>query len=74
MGKTEWIKCSDELPEQFEKVLFYFERDSWKKDSRGRAWSVGVGYHVGGRWHCDGYSRIKAYAWMPLPEIPTKDA
>ena len=57
---SEWISVEDRLPDEFQKVLVWYE--SFGHD---------IGWYCNGAWQflCDNLSKnVKVIAWMPLPE------
>jgi len=67
----EWTLVSQELPEESEEVLLYYERNAWQENGkRVRKKEVGIGWHISGRWHVDGCSHVIGLAWIKIPDPP----
>lgn len=65
--KMEWIKTTDQLPEEFEEVITYSSQIKvgtayyyWQESEAVWVSSDGV------------YERLAVTHWMPLPEPPTQ--
>lgn len=68
LEQTRWIPVERELPEEGEDVLVYIERNAWDEDGfRFKKKCIDIGWHIDGRWHCDGCNGVVGIAWMPLP-------
>ena len=68
---VQWIPCSERLPEPYESVLIYEERNAWVdgKDYPIRKKEIAIGiFSPDGFCNVYGCSRVKPIAWMPLPE------
>ena len=64
-----WIPIERELPEEGEDVLVYIERNAWDEDGfRFKKKCIDIGWHIDGRWHCDGCNGVVGIAWQPLPQ------
>lgn len=63
---TEWIKCSDRLPTDFEHVLVFDETEGI---CRGYVWNDSWSHHPLGSYAGDG-CLFHVTHWMPLPEVP----
>ena len=73
---SKWTSVEERLPELYDNVLVYYERNAWPDgaDSPIRKREIGVGFcGWPDRWHVDGCSKVKGIAWMPLPEPPLKE-
>lgn len=65
---NEWVHVTKELPEPYKEVLLWFEYYRYG-DYNCFYQTYGIGWR--GKtdlWHVDGYSKIKVFAWQPLPE------
>ncbi len=62
---TDWVKCSERMPELYESVLVLYTdgsiSDDWTIERKGQR-----------TWNC--ISTEDATHWMPLPDLPTEDA
>lgn len=68
LEQTRWIPVERELPEEGEDVLVYIERNAWDEDGfQFKKKCIDIGWHIDGRWHCDGCNGVVGIAWMPLP-------
>lgn len=64
----EWIPCSECLPQEYEKVLVWYEYFRYG-DYNKMYQTYGVGYQADGFWSGDvSGQRSKCIAWQPLPE------
>lgn len=72
-----WIKCSDRLPEDMQKVLVWFEYYRYG-DYNCMYQTYGFGYVCDGKWSPfingeTGWQDARIIAWQELPE-PYKEA
>ena len=62
---SDWVKCSERMPELYESVLVLYTdgsiSDDWTIERKGQR-----------TWNC--ISTEDATHWMPLPDLPTEDA
>ena len=69
--KSDWIKCSDRLPEEHEDVLVAMNDGKYKSIHVGYAYNGGDWMIDGKFWHEEGDPSITH--WMPLPDMPKED-
>ena len=75
LEKQRWIPVTERLPENFQGVLAWIERNKWGDgDTPTKTQECAIGGQIDGSWHFDGYSGkgTRCIAWRPLPE-PYKD-
>ena len=70
MKNNEWVSVKDKLPEQGKNVLVYIERNAYRFDEIIRKREIAIGWHIDGRWHVDGCSKVVGFWWQELPEPP----
>ena len=65
---SEWIPCSERLPEDCKNVLVWYEYFRYGDYNR-MFQTYGIGFHVKGQW-CGDVNGVDArcIAWQPLPE------
>lgn len=80
LERSEWIPCSERLPEDMQKVLVWFEYYRYGRygDFNCMHQTYGFGYVCDGKWSSfingeTGWQDARILAWMPLPE-PYKEA
>lgn len=63
---SEWIKCSERLPEKVEKLLVYFGEEGGFDEDR-----TDVGAYMFKKWMGDSeFYTAKVTHWQPLPKPP----
>ena len=70
--EQQWILCGERLPKDFEDVLVWYEYFKYGEYNRMyQTWDVGYYISEFNRWG-GGVTgqKIRAIAWMPLPEPP----
>lgn len=75
--RSEWIPCSERLPEDMQKVLVWFEYYRYG-DYNCMYQTYGFGYVCDGKWSPfingeTGWQDARIIAWMPLPEPYEKE-
>ena len=70
MRRNTWVSVKDKLPEQGKDVLVYIERNAYRFDEVIRKREIAIGWHIEGRWHVDGCSKVVGLYWQELPELP----
>ena len=65
---SNWIKCSERLPKEFESVLVYGIEEYNDPKSRFIAWRVGN--HMSKRFYSNNGECGKVTHWQQLPEPP----
>lgn len=68
LEQTQWIPCSERLPEEGVSVLVYAERNAYDGKGKFRKKVIDIGWQVDGHWHIDGCNGVEGIAWMPLPK------
>lgn len=72
---SEWIKCSDRLPDIEQRVLAISEESS-EEENMHVGWREKDRFHEKG-WYWTHYDYLEWYRvthWMPLPQEPTEKA
>lgn len=67
-----WIPCSERLPKDYEEVLVWFEYFRFGDYNRlYQTYGIGDYSSEYDSWminHESGWSKLRVFAWMPLPE------
>jgi hypothetical protein len=69
-----WIPCNERMPENYTKVLVYFEYYRYGEyNCMYSTWGIGEYFDFSGGWLINdstGWRDLHVFAWMPLPEPP----
>lgn len=68
---SEWISVKDRLPEDGQLVLVWHEYFRFGEYNR-LFQTYEIGYQFQGHWSMNG-QKVRAIAWMPLPEPPKEE-
>jgi hypothetical protein len=75
ISKSEWIPCSERLPDTDDKVLCWYEYYHWSREKVLPEYGIGCYLRETSAWFGEvaNGKDVKVIAWMPLPE-PYKES